>query len=246
MILLLRWFTALHMYKRLSQYAGRLESSTTFQGATDLLCPLTDVTYIEEVEHLVPVIFSYVWCVWCCFWCSDFITVELACHWRTSPAPGVPIPASSFGNDRFSLPCPHACRADWICKYFPVIKAGIKKQDLEHLQQVLCTSGFTSSTEMKSLYQWRRKIVEFRGSEVKQGSMHAALPDDVSAPLILNYLLQRIHPTILCYCLGYTQSLPSNYQLLHFFQSYTCLLVWLVKNDATIDTIHSECIVSTV
>jgi len=28
MILLLRWYTALHMYKRLSQYAGSLESST--------------------------------------------------------------------------------------------------------------------------------------------------------------------------------------------------------------------------
>ena len=62
-ILLLRRYTALHMYKRLSQYVGRLESSTNFQGVTDLFCPLTDVTYIEEIEHLVPGIFSYVWCV---------------------------------------------------------------------------------------------------------------------------------------------------------------------------------------
>jgi len=63
MILLFRRYTALHKYKRLSQYDGRLESSTNSQGVTDLLCPLTDVPYVEEIEHLVPVIFSYVWCV---------------------------------------------------------------------------------------------------------------------------------------------------------------------------------------
>ena len=49
---------ALHLYKRLSQYVGRLESSTNFQGLTDLLCPFTDITYIEEIEHLLPVIFN--------------------------------------------------------------------------------------------------------------------------------------------------------------------------------------------
>ena len=102
MILLLRWFTALHMYKRLSQYAGRLESSTTFQGATDLLCPLTDVTYVEEVKHLVSVIFN------CCpVWVMLFSDAgtsslwSLWSHWRATPAPGVPIPASSSCYDRF-------------------------------------------------------------------------------------------------------------------------------------------------
>jgi len=86
------------------------------------------------------------------------------------------------------------------------------------------------------LHQWRRKIVEFRGAEARR---HAAL-QHVSALLILNCLLQWIHPTILCYCLGCTQvhfhQTQANYQLLHFFQSHTCLLVWRarVKNDATV------------
>ena len=63
MILLFRRYTSLQMCKKLSQYAERLESSINFPGVTDLLCPLTDVTYLEEAEHLVPGIFSYVWCV---------------------------------------------------------------------------------------------------------------------------------------------------------------------------------------
>ena len=73
MVLLFRRYTAVHMYKRLSQsmvyscshvqetiseYVGRLESSTNFQGLTDLLCPLTDVAYIEDIDHLPPVIFN--------------------------------------------------------------------------------------------------------------------------------------------------------------------------------------------
>ena len=49
----------LFLYKRLSQYVTRLESSTNFQGVTDLLCLLTDVTYMEEIEHLLPIIFNY-------------------------------------------------------------------------------------------------------------------------------------------------------------------------------------------
>jgi len=52
MILLLRMCTVLHFYKRLSPYVGRLGSSANFQGVTDLLCPHTEVTYIEDVEHL--------------------------------------------------------------------------------------------------------------------------------------------------------------------------------------------------
>ena len=48
----------LFLYKRLSQYVTRLESITNFQGVTDLLCLLTDVTYMEEIEHL-PIIFNY-------------------------------------------------------------------------------------------------------------------------------------------------------------------------------------------
>jgi len=36
-ILLFRRYAALHVYKRLSQYARRLVSSTNFQGLTDLL-----------------------------------------------------------------------------------------------------------------------------------------------------------------------------------------------------------------
>ena len=59
MILLLRMCTVLHFYKRLAPYVGRLGSSANFQGVTDLLCPHTEVTYIEDVEHLLSVIFSY-------------------------------------------------------------------------------------------------------------------------------------------------------------------------------------------
>jgi len=56
---ILLWrYIAFHMYKRLSQYVRRLESSICFQGVTDLLCSLTDVTYIEEIKHLLPVIFN--------------------------------------------------------------------------------------------------------------------------------------------------------------------------------------------
>jgi len=47
------------------------------------------------------------------------------------------------------------------------------------------------------------------------------LPDD-------SLLLSWVH----------SDSLPSDsdkiYQLLHFLQSYTCLLIWHVKNDATV------------
>ena len=56
--ILLRRYTAFHMYKGLSQYVRRLESSTNFQGVTDILCSFTDVTYIEEIKHLLPVIFN--------------------------------------------------------------------------------------------------------------------------------------------------------------------------------------------
>jgi len=73
--------------------------------------------------------------------------------------------------------------------------------------------------------QWWRKIVRLRGAEARR---HAA-GFHVSALLILNCLMQRIHPMTLCYCLGCTQShfhqIQTNYQLLHFLQSYTCLLV---------------------
>ena len=55
-------------------------------------------------------------------------------------------------------------------------------------------------------WQWRRKIVEFRGAEARE---HAALP--CFSALLLN--IERIHPTILCYCLGCTQ--------IHFHQTQT-------------------------
>jgi len=71
--------------------------------------------------------------------------------------------------------------------------------------------------------QWRRKIVEFRGAEARR---HAVLPCFSPANIEFIINLQRIHPTILCYCLGCTQihfhQTQTNYQLL---QSYTCWLV---------------------
>ena len=84
-----------------------------------------------------------------------------------------------------------------------------------------------------SWHQWRQKIVEFRGSEARK---RAVLP--CFSPANIELLLQRIHSMILCCCLGCTQrhfhQIQTNDQLLHFFYSYTCLLVWLAKNNATV------------
>ena len=60
------------------------------------------------------------------------------------------------------------------------------------------------------------------------------------SPANIELFITTNSPEILCYSLGCTQihfhQTQTNYQLLHFFQSYTCLLVWLVKNknDATV------------
>ena len=81
-ILLLRMHTVLHFYKRPSQYAGRLGSSTNFQEVTDLLCLHTEVTYIEAVEHLLSVIFNY------CLVCVMTFLMQGLCHCGACEATG--------------------------------------------------------------------------------------------------------------------------------------------------------------
>ena len=108
MILLLTRYTVLHLYKRLSHYVGRFESSTNFQGVTDLLCPLTYVTYIEEVENFLPVIFS------CFLVCVISLLMQGLHHCGVCEAIGarhllqvfqfLPLLASYY--NKFILPCP--------------------------------------------------------------------------------------------------------------------------------------------
>ena len=90
MILLLRRNTVLHLYKSLSQYVGRLESSTNFQGVTNLLYSLTDVAYIQEVEHHLPLLFS------CCPVCVCLPLMQGLHHCGTCEAIGTQHPLQVF------------------------------------------------------------------------------------------------------------------------------------------------------
>ena len=90
MILLLRRNTVLHLYKSLSQYVGRLESSTNFQGVTDLLFSLADIAYIQEVEHHLPVLFS------CCPVCVFSLLMLGLHHCGTCEAIGTQHPLQVF------------------------------------------------------------------------------------------------------------------------------------------------------
>jgi len=96
-----------------------------------------------------------------------------------------------------------------------------------------CSQSCKPST-LAGWLQWRRKIVEFRGAEARR---HAELPyacfslanielftatNSPDDSLLLSWVQIHFHRTA-----------PTNYEL-HFFQSYTCLLVWHVKNDATL------------
>jgi len=55
-----------------------------------------------------------------------------------------------------------------------------KTQELEHLEQVLCTSGFTSSTVMKSLYQKHHHTHQTTAEDDRQKVLYLLYVCDIS------------------------------------------------------------------